>query len=84
VFLLCVQQTEVQRKTCVILSNVCRLVDDPKELSLAVPEILPMVRHAAENISKPEARQVRPLAGIIIIIIHISVMFGCRQDEWCD
>lgn len=50
--------TEVQRKSCVILSNVCRLVDDPKELSLAIPEILPLVRGCAEHISKPEARQV--------------------------
>ena len=49
--------TEIQRKSCVILDNVCRLVDDPKDLSLAIPEILPLVRHCAENISKPEARQ---------------------------
>lgn len=49
---------EVQRKSCVILDNVCRLVDDPKELTNAVPEILPLLRSCAENIGKPEARQI--------------------------
>jgi elongation factor 3 len=52
------KQTEIQRKSCVILDNVCRLVDDPKELSIAIPEILPLVKYCAENISKPEAREV--------------------------
>lgn len=50
--------SEVQRKSCVILDNVCRLVDDPKELSIAMPDILPLVKNCAENISKPEARSV--------------------------
>lgn len=60
---------EIQRKSCVILDNVCRLVDDPKELSIAMPDVLPLVKHCAENISKPEARQVAERA-VVTILAH--------------
>jgi len=49
---------EIQRKTCVIIDNVCKLVEDPKELTDVCPIILPMVIKSANTISNPEARKV--------------------------
>lgn len=47
---------EVQRKTCVIIDNMCKLVEHPKEILPLVSKIKPLIEYCAENISDPEAR----------------------------
>ena len=47
---------EVQRKTCVIIDNMCKLVEHPKEILPLVSKIKPLIESCAENISDPEAR----------------------------
>ena len=49
---------EVQRKTCVIIDNMCKLVEHPKDILPLVSKIKPLVESCAENISDPEARDV--------------------------
>ena len=49
---------ETQRKTCVIIDNMCKLVEHPKEILPLISKIQPLVESCAENISDPEARSV--------------------------
>ena len=49
---------ETTRKTCVIIDNMCKLVEDPKEIIPLIYKIQPLVESCAENISDPEARSV--------------------------
>ena len=48
--------TEIKRKSCVIIDNMCKLVKDPKEIYPLIPTLKPLVSKCAENISNPEAR----------------------------
>lgn len=46
----------VKRKCCVIIDNMCKLVEDPKEVLPLTPTLLPLLEKNAESISDPEAR----------------------------
>merc|ERR1712159_578483 len=46
----------VIRRCCVIVDNMCKLIDDPREGAPLMPTILPMIEKKAEEISDPEAR----------------------------
>ena len=52
------QVTEVRRKSCVIIDNMAKLIEHPKEIYPLLPELEPMVEHASLHISNPEARSV--------------------------
>jgi len=45
------------RRCCVIVDNMCKLIDDPREGSPLMPQILPLVTKKAAEISDPEARE---------------------------
>ena len=50
---------EVKRKSCIIIDNMCKLVEHPKEILPLVSKIQPLSRiKCAENISDPEARSI--------------------------
>ncbi len=49
---------EIKRKCCVIIDNMCKLVEDPKEVLPLVPILQPILEKNAEAISDPEARSV--------------------------
>ena len=49
---------EVKRKSCVIIDNMCKLVEHPKEILPLVSKIQPLVESCTENISDPEARSI--------------------------
>lgn len=46
-----------QRRCCVIVDNMCKLVDDPREAAPLFPEILPLVRRKADETSDKSARE---------------------------
>ena len=50
--------TENKRKSCIIIDNMCKLVDDPKEVYPLMPVLQPLVSHCVECISNPEARNI--------------------------
>ena len=50
--------TEVRRKSCVIIDNMAKLIEHPKEIYPLLPDLEPMVEHASIHISNPEARSV--------------------------
>jgi elongation factor 3 len=47
---------EVKRTCCVIVDNMCKVVEDPAALIPVMPTLEPLVRAATEKISDPEAR----------------------------
>jgi len=49
---------EVQRMCCMIVDNMCKVVEDPAEVSPVMPWLKPLVEGAVEKISDPEARGV--------------------------
>jgi len=52
------RQEEVKRKCCVIIDNMCKLVDEPKEVLPLMPKLQPLLAKNVETISDPEARSV--------------------------
>jgi elongation factor 3 len=49
---------EVQRMCCMIVDNMCKVVEDPAEVLPVMPWLKPLVEGAVEKISDPEARGV--------------------------
>merc|ERR1711998_723540 len=47
----------VIRRCCIIIDNMCKLVDDPREGSPLLQEIYPLVEKKSNEISDPEARE---------------------------
>jgi len=47
---------EVQRTCCLIVDNMCKLVEDPAEVHPIMPKLEPRVKAACEKMSDPEAR----------------------------
>jgi len=50
--------TAIKRKSCVIVDNMCKLVEDPKEIAPFIPKILPEIKIVSEEVSDPECRGV--------------------------
>lgn len=48
---------EVQRKSCVIIDNICKLIEDPSEIRGFMPDIYHLVHQCTQHISHPEARR---------------------------
>ena len=51
-------KTETRRKSCVILSNMTKLVEHPKEIVPLISEIEPTLKKCMDEMSDPEAREV--------------------------
>merc|ERR1719262_579045 len=49
---------EVKRTCCMIVDNMCKVVEDPAEVTPVMPRLEPLVKSAVEKISDPEARGV--------------------------
>jgi len=49
---------EVKRTCCMIVDNMCKVVEDPSEVAPVMPWLEPLVKAATEKISDPEARAV--------------------------
>merc|ERR550514_2102409 len=51
-------KTDVKRKCCIIIENMCKLVNDPKEVAPLLKDVKPAMAIQIESISDPEARGV--------------------------
>merc|ERR1719277_313213 len=49
---------EVKRTCCLIVDNMCKVVEDPAAVVPVMPKLEPLVKSAVEKISDPEARSV--------------------------
>merc|ERR1719203_1031088 len=47
---------EVKRKCCVIVDNMCKLVEDPKEVLPLMPRLQPLIAKVKDSMADPEAR----------------------------
>merc|ERR1719472_137057 len=47
----------VKRRCCVIVDNMCKLIDDPREGTPLMAEVRTLVAKSAESISDPDARE---------------------------
>merc|ERR1719247_1191864 len=48
---------QTQRRCCVIIDNMCKLIDDPYQVSPLLKEIYPLVMKRADEISDPDSRE---------------------------
>jgi len=46
----------VKRKACVIIDNMCKLVEDPREVMPLMPRLQPLLEKVKDSMSDPEAR----------------------------
>jgi len=58
---------EVKRTCCLIVDNMCKVVEDPSEVTPVMPRLEPWVKSAVEAISDPEARAVAEKAHKTLI-----------------
>merc|ERR1719456_2120343 len=49
---------EVRRTCCLIVDNMCKVVEDPAEVVPIMPKLAPLVKACSEKMSDPEARGV--------------------------
>merc|ERR1719316_2394233 len=49
---------EVQRTCCLIVDNMCKVVEDPAEVLPIMPKLAPLVKATSEKMADPEARGV--------------------------
>uniref|UniRef100_A0A6C0CTE8 ABC transporter domain-containing protein n=1 Tax=viral metagenome TaxID=1070528 RepID=A0A6C0CTE8_9ZZZZ len=52
------KQTAIKRKCCIICENMCKLVDDPADVRVFLPQLTPLILHIMEEVADPECRQV--------------------------
>ena len=50
--------TAIKRKSCKIIDNMCKLVEDPKEVAPFIGRIMTEVKAVSEEVSDPECRNV--------------------------
>jgi len=51
-------KVDVKRKCCIIIENMCKLVEKPREVRPLMPKVKPLLEKEKEGISDPEARAV--------------------------
>merc|ERR1719421_1874649 len=51
-------KTDVKRKCCIIIENMCKLVNNPREVAPLLKDVKPAMEIQKEGISDPEARAV--------------------------
>ena len=52
------RHNETNRKSCVIIDNMCKLVEHPKEAIQFSTSLKPLIQNAVDRISDPEARSI--------------------------
>ena len=52
------RHNETNRKCCVIIDNMCKLVEHPKEAIQFSKDLKPLIQNATQRISDPEARNI--------------------------
>jgi elongation factor 3 len=72
-------KTATQRRACTIAGNMVKMVPDAKELSQFVPQLLPLIDRAQEEISDPEARNMAKLVFDRLKSVEGSVPAACNE-----
>jgi len=71
------RRTETKRKCCVIIDNMCKLVEHPKEILVFSEKLRPLLVNCSDNISDPEAR-------LVAVKALATVDFFYKQTQSVD
>ena len=73
----------VQRKACVIIENMVKLVDDPADVQHFLPSLVPLVLNVQENAASPDVREVaaRALATLERIVSFAKTVRSKETDH---
>ena len=71
------RKNEVQRKACVIIDNMCKLVEKPQEIVPIITKIKPLLEKCVDTISNPEARNMAEKS-------LQTLVKSCKQQETMD
>jgi len=69
----------VKRRCCVIVDNMCKLIDDPREGTPLMAEVRGLVKKAADSMADPDAREIAAKAVASIEKLVSAVPFA-EQD----
>ena len=81
------RKVETKRKCCVIIDNMCKLVEHPKEILVFSEKLRYLLVNCAENISDPEARNVaeKALATVDLFYKQTQTMdFTNKSQEYIE
>lgn len=73
------KKTAIKRQCCVIVSNMSKLVEDAVEAAPFLPELLPALERASDEISDPEARAVATRAHDQLVKISHAAKHGLKM-----
>merc|ERR1719421_1210176 len=65
-----VNETATKRNVARIVENMAKLVDDPYEVEPFIPQLLPQITRAKDEVSDPEARNVCQKAYDQLVMTH--------------
>jgi len=66
--------TDIRRKACTIVDNMCKMIDNPAEAVAFMPKIMPLIDKASEEIPDPEARAVAAKALETLKLLESDAM----------
>merc|ERR1719232_2256509 len=83
---------QTKRRCCVIVDNMCKLIDDPREGTPLLAEVKSLVAKCADAMSDPDAREMAEKANQSILKLADSspfieqnfVEFAGKSDLSCD
>jgi elongation factor 3 len=73
--------TAVKRQTCVIIDNFAKLVEDPEDVRVFLPKLLPGVQRAMDEIANPEARTIAERANNTLLRVSKSAGDGTTRVD---
>jgi elongation factor 3 len=73
--------TVVKRKTCVIINNMAKLVDDPADAFDFSDKLISSVKNAMESMSNPEARTIATTCYEYLHNLHQNVCAKLSTDD---
>lgn len=80
-----VPATAIKRKCCVITENMCKLVDDPADVRLFLPQLLPPMARIVAEVADPECRavaeRVHTLLRKLISVVQVGGTVGEGDAE---
>ena len=79
---LCLRSKVVQRKACVIIQNMSKLVEDIEDVKVFLPRLLPQLHNISNNASDPDNRNAATKAILTIQqILAAALKIGLDTEE---
>jgi len=76
-----VRQTSIRRKCCLVCENMCKLVDDPADICVFLPQLAPCVERAMNEVADPECRAVAARVHAVLHRMLAATREGAQVAE---